>query len=64
VQGAGDARALEGLARGELLADGHQGRHLALGDLDLLAAPIGEGDVGDAVISGGLVFGQSGDGHD
>jgi hypothetical protein len=65
VQRAGDARALQGLAGGELLADGHQGGHLALGDLHLLAAPIGQGDVGDAVIGlSGLNGSLGGDGHD
>ena len=57
VERAGDARALEGLARGVLLADGHEAGHLGFGDGDLAAAPGGERDVGDVVVaeSGGLL---------
>ena len=51
VERAGDARALEGLARGILLADGHEAGHLGLGDRDLAAAPGGQRDVGDVVIA-------------
>jgi ubiquinone/menaquinone biosynthesis C-methylase UbiE len=51
VQRAGDADAGEGLACGILAADGHQAGHLLLGDVDLLAAPVGEGDVGYLVIA-------------
>ena len=47
VQRAGDARALERLRRGELLARLHQAGHLVLGELDLLAAEVGEREVGD-----------------
>ena len=36
-----------GLRRAEFVAQRHQARHLGLGDLDLLAAEIGEADVGD-----------------
>ena len=39
-----------GLACAELLAQRHQARHLGLGDLDLLAAEVGEGDVLDDVV--------------
>ena len=39
-----------GCLRGELLADRHQRRHLGLGDRDLLAAPVGEGEIGDLEI--------------
>ena len=42
-----DARALERLRRGELLAGRHQAGHLVLGEPDLLAAELGEGEVGD-----------------
>ena len=45
VQRAGDPRALQRLRRAELLAQRHQARHLGLGDLDFLAAEIGEADV-------------------
>src|SRR5690606_26456674 len=36
---------------GVLAADGHQAGHLVLGDVDLLAAPVGQGDVGDLVVA-------------
>jgi hypothetical protein len=42
VQRAGDARALQRLALGELFADGHQAGHLGFGDADFLAAPGGK----------------------
>ena len=50
VQRAGDARALERLRGAELLAQRHQAGHLVLGELDLLAAEVGEADVGDLVV--------------
>ena len=50
VQGAGDARALERLGLGVFLADRHEAGHLGLGDVELLAAPLGELDVGDHVV--------------
>ena len=50
VQRAGDARALERLGLAELGAQRHQAGHLGLGDLDLLAAEIGERDVLDDVV--------------
>ena len=55
----GDAGALQRLRGGVLLADGHQGGHLALGDGDLLAAPLGQEQVGDVEIGGGLVCGAA-----
>ncbi len=51
MQAAGDARAGEGLGFAELLAQGHQARHLGLGDIHLFAAEIGQGDVGNLIIS-------------
>ena len=54
VQRSGDARALQRLRLGELLADRHQAGHLGLGDADFLAAPGGEGEVGDDVRGGGF----------
>ena len=42
VQRAGNARALERLARGVFLADGHQAGHLDLGHVDFLAAVVGQ----------------------
>ena len=39
-----------GLLRAVLLAARHQARHLDLGQLDLLAAPLGEREVGDLVV--------------
>ena len=50
VQGTGDARTLERLARRELLANGHEARHFGFGDADFLASPIGKGEVGDHVV--------------
>ncbi len=47
VQGAGDAGAGEGLGLGVFLADRHQARHLVLGEGDLLAAELGQREVGD-----------------
>ena len=41
---------LSGFAGAVLLADGHQAGHFVLGDRDFLAAPVGEGDVGDFVV--------------
>src|SRR6185312_16951108 len=35
---------------GVLLADGHQARHLVLGDVDFLAPPVGERQVGNLEI--------------
>ena len=52
VQRAGDARALQRLVLAEFLAAGHQARHFGLGDLDFLAAPVGERDVRDDVVLG------------
>src|ERR1700740_2493307 len=34
----------------ELLADRHETRHLGLSDRDLLATPVGELEIGDAVV--------------
>ena len=59
VQRAGDADALERLGGGVLFADRHQAGHLLLGDVDFVAAPIGEADVGDFVVVG-LLCGSSG----
>jgi hypothetical protein len=53
VQRTGDARALQGLAFGELFADRHQAGHFGFGDADFLAAPIGERAVGDGAIGRG-----------
>ena len=47
VQAAHDAGAGERLLAGVLLAQGHQARHLAFGEADLLAAPFGQGEIGD-----------------
>jgi len=45
VQRPGDPRALQRLRGPELRAQRHQPRHLGFGDLDLLAAEIGEAEV-------------------
>jgi hypothetical protein len=50
VQAAGDAGAFQRLAGREFLADGHEAGHLGLGDADFLAAPVGQGQVGDLVV--------------
>ncbi len=47
VQGTGDAGAGQRLRLGVLLADRHQAGHLVLGEGDLLAAEVGQGEVGD-----------------
>ena len=49
---------LSGFGSAELFAQGHQAGHLGLGDGDLFAAPVGELDVLDLVISE-----TTGDGH-
>jgi hypothetical protein len=53
VQGAGDPGAGEGLLVGVLGPQGHQAGHLVLGELDLLAADCGQGEVGDLVVAVG-----------
>jgi hypothetical protein len=57
VQRTGDARALQRLGRGEFLADGHQARHFGFGDADFLAAPVGEGKIGNDVVGRGIECG-------
>ena len=52
VQRAGNPRALERLGLAELGAQRHEAGHLGLGDLDLLAAEVGQGDVPDDVAGG------------
>ena len=39
-----------GWACGEFLADRHQAGHFGFGDADFLAAPVGQGQVGDDVV--------------
>ena len=51
MERAGDACAFEGLARGILLADGHEAGHLGFGNGNLAAAPGGKRDVGDVVVA-------------
>ena len=41
---------LSGWRLGVFLADRHEAGHLGLGDVDFLAAPLGELDVGDDVV--------------
>ena len=50
VQRSGHAHALQRKARCVFLANRHQARHLVLGDVDFLAAELGQRDVGDLVI--------------
>ena len=62
----GDANALQRLFLGVFFPNRYQARHFVLGDADLLASPLGEGDVGDDVIfsgrRGGGIFGEIGGG--
>ena len=46
-----DPRALERLRRAGFLAQRHQAGHLGFGDIHLRAAEIGEGDVGDDIVT-------------
>jgi hypothetical protein len=55
VQAAGDTRALERFLFAELVSQGHQARHFGFGDGDFLAAPVGQLDIGDAVIGGEFI---------
>src|SRR5690606_5829151 len=48
---AGHAHALERGGGGVLAADRHQARHLVLGDVEFLAAPVGQGDIGNLVVA-------------
>jgi hypothetical protein len=63
VETAGDALALEGLRGGVLLAHGHEAGHLLLGEQDLLAAPVGQLQVGHLELQGGLFRGLGGRRH-
>ena len=54
VQRPGDAHALQRLVAAYFLRIGHQAGHFILGDGDLLAAPIGQGHVGDFVFGSGM----------
>ena len=51
VQRAGDAHAVRAASPAAyFFADRHQAGHFLLGDVDFLAAPIGQADVGDFVV--------------
>ena len=52
VERAGDAGAGQGLGGAELGAHGHEAGHLVLGQHDLLAAVLGQGEVGDLEVVG------------
>ena len=52
VQRAGDAGALQRLRGAVLLAQGHQAGHLVLGKSELVAAGLGEAQVGNLVVKG------------
>ena len=61
MQRAGDARALERLHLGVLATQGHQSGHLVLGEGDLLAAELGQTQVGDLEVEPiGMVGSQAG----
>ena len=64
VQRAGDLLALQRLRRTELAAQRHQAGHLVLGEADLLAAEVGQREVGDLeVVDGAGGVGGQGDAH-
>ncbi len=52
VERAGDAGTCEWLGLAELLAQRHQARHFGLGDVEFLAAVIGQRDVPDVIVLG------------
>ena len=56
VQARADAHAVERLLGCEALADAGEHRHVGVGPLDARLASIGEGDVLDVVIHGGLLL--------
>jgi hypothetical protein len=56
-----DARAFQGLGFGEFLANRHQARHFGFGNFQFLAAPVGERQVGNDVIGGGVENGAHDD---
>ena len=58
VQGAGDTHALEGLLLAVLGTQGHEAGHFVLGDLEFLAAPFSEAEVGNFEI--GDLLGRAG----
>src|SRR5260370_18393715 len=60
MQGAGDARALQGLLRTVFLPRRHQPGHVGFGQRDFIAAELGERDVLDDVVSEGGLFGGGG----
>ena len=51
VQRAGDAGTIERLPGLILLAHRHKTRHFGLGDSDFLTAPLGQGKIGDVIVS-------------
>ena len=50
VQRTDDAHPFEGFVGGVFLADGDQAGHFFLGDVEFLAAEVGERDVADGVV--------------
>src|SRR5664280_1419284 len=60
VQRPGDTCAPEGLVGRVLGAHGHQTGHLVLGQVDLLAAVLGQRDVGDLEVGSALIAGHDG----
>ena len=50
VERSGHANAFEGLLLGIFFADSHEAGHLMLGNIDFLASPVGQRDVGNDVI--------------
>ena len=57
MQRTDDANAFEGFVGGVFLADGDEARHFLFGDVEFLAAEVGERDVADGVVlPGGAVM--------
>ena len=63
VERARDPGALERLRVRELLARAHQAGHLVLGEADLLAAVLGQAEIGDLEVFGGRGGGLGGSRH-
>ena len=57
VERAGDAGALQGLGLAVLGAHRHQAGHLVLGQTDLVAAELSEGQIGNLVVGGAVGLG-------
>jgi hypothetical protein len=63
VERARDPGAREGLGVAELPAGRHQARHLVLSEPDLLAAELGQGEIGHLEVVAGLLGGAGSGAH-